>query len=95
MQPHSDSISETNTDDDQVGELGGKWVRGRSSRRNRKWKDAQRLANKISTIFKKPGKHSRDNSPSHSGSSQHSNMCVSFPNLTCIGYIYHLRHGFK
>jgi len=87
MQPYADSISESNTDDDQVGELEDSHNR-RSSRRNRKWKDAQRVASRLSAIFKKPGKHSRDNSLSFSESSRRSEMFVPSPtSLVSVAFL--------
>lgn len=44
-------------------------LKPRGQRRSRRWKgDAQRMANKISSVFKKSGKHDGSVSPSISGS---------------------------
>lgn len=77
MQAYPDSISESNTDDDQVGELGESKSR-RFRKSNRKWKDAQRVASRLSAIFKKPGSRSRESSPSFSDASRRSDMFVPF-----------------
>lgn len=87
MQPYADGISESNTDDDQVGELGDN-RNGRSIRGNHKWKDAQRVASRLSAVFKKSGKHSRDNSPSFSESSRRSEMFVPLPtSLVSVSFL--------
>lgn len=53
----------------------------RGQRRSRRWKgDAQRMANKISSVFKKGGKHDTSVSPSMPGSPQYADRFLMFLN---------------
>jgi hypothetical protein len=56
-------------------------LKSRGQRRSRRWKgDAQRMANKISSVFKKSGKHDGSVSPSIPGSPRCTDRFLMFLN---------------